>query len=68
MPQRFLHPQIAGEFSRLAPGPRRQRDILWDRPVFHPPGLPNPRVIFDPLPFRTQLFNTARRVYRLARG
>jgi hypothetical protein len=27
------------------------RDITWDRPVFRPPGLPNPRVIFDPLPF-----------------
>jgi len=27
------------------------RDITWDRPVFRPPFLPNPRVIFDPLPF-----------------
>ncbi len=26
-------------------------DITWNRPVFHPPQLPNLRVIFDPLPF-----------------
>jgi|CXWL01.1.fsa_nt_gi hypothetical protein len=31
-----------------------KRDILWDRPVFPPPVLPNPRVIFDPLPFTVQ--------------
>ncbi len=43
------------------------RDIVWDRPIFRAPALPNPRVVFDPLPFRTQLFNTARRVYRLAK-
>lgn len=30
-------------------------DILWGRPLFHAPPLPNPRVIFDPLPFRTLL-------------
>jgi len=27
------------------------RDILWDRPLFRPPVLQNPRTIFDPLPF-----------------
>jgi hypothetical protein len=27
------------------------RDITWDRPIFRPPVLPNPRVMFDPLPF-----------------
>lgn len=27
------------------------RDITWDRPVFRPPVLPNPRVSYDPLPF-----------------
>jgi hypothetical protein len=27
------------------------RDILWGRPVFKAPELPNPRVAFDPLPF-----------------
>ena len=29
----------------------RPRDILWGQPVFKAPELPNPRVIFDPLPF-----------------
>lgn len=27
------------------------RDISWDRPVFKAPVLPNPRIVFDPLPF-----------------
>jgi len=27
------------------------RDILWNRPVFKAPLLPNPRVALDPLPF-----------------
>ena len=27
------------------------RDILWDRPLFKAPALPNPRVARDPLPF-----------------
>ncbi len=31
--------------------PAMMRDILWDRPVFRAPTLPNPRVAFDPLPF-----------------
>lgn len=29
----------------------RPRDILWGQPVFKAPELPNPRVVFDPLPF-----------------
>ena len=33
--------------------PGLERDITWDRPVFRPPQLPNPRVIFDPLQFTT---------------
>jgi hypothetical protein len=28
-------------------------DIGWGRPVFKAPDLPSPRVIFDPLPFRS---------------
>jgi hypothetical protein len=28
------------------------RDIVWDKPIFRAPPLPNPRVIFDPIPFR----------------
>ncbi len=27
------------------------RDISWNRPVFKAPALPNPRIVFDPLPF-----------------
>lgn len=27
------------------------RDVLWGRPLFKAPSLPNPRVVFDPLPF-----------------
>lgn len=27
------------------------RDISWGRPVFKAPALPNPRAMFDPLPF-----------------
>ena len=34
------------------------RDILWGQPVFKAPVLPNPRHVFDPLPF------TAARVTR----
>jgi len=34
--------------------PQRVRDITWDRILFQPPELLNPRQIFDPLPFRTQ--------------
>jgi hypothetical protein len=34
--------------------PARMRDITWDRILFQPPALLNPRQVFDPLPFRTQ--------------
>lgn len=34
--------------------PRRARDLTWGRVVFLPPGLLNPRTIFDPLPMRTR--------------
>jgi hypothetical protein len=27
------------------------RDILWNRPLFKAPALPNPRIAVDPLPF-----------------
>ena len=33
--------------------PRRARDVTWGRILFQPPLL-NPRLVFDPLPFRTQ--------------
>jgi len=32
---------------------QRVRDITWDRILFQPPALLNPRQVFDPLPFRT---------------
>ncbi len=37
----------------VEPARRRPRDVTWDRILFQPPVL-NPRMVFDPLPFRTQ--------------
>jgi hypothetical protein len=34
--------------------PALMRDVLWGRPLFKAPSLPNPRVAFDPLPFTAQ--------------
>jgi hypothetical protein len=34
--------------------PRRSLDLTWGRVVFLPPGLLNPRIIFDPPPMRTR--------------
>ncbi len=34
--------------------PALNRDVLWGRPLFKAPNLPNPRVVFDPLPFTAQ--------------
>lgn len=47
---RFYAPDPTGRSSVRGP----MRDIAWDRPVFRPPVLPNPRVIYDPLPFTAQ--------------
>ena len=55
--QRAFAPDLAGR----SPTPAPKRDIVWDRPVFRPPVLPNPRVIFDPLPFTTQRTGVAPR-------
>lgn len=45
-------PSLPAERSAAVKSSRRlQRDILWGRPVFKAPELPNPRIIFDPLPF-----------------
>lgn len=33
--------------------PQRVRDFTWDRILFQPPALLNPRQVFDPLPYRT---------------
>ncbi len=35
---------------------RLQRDITWGRLLFLPPELANPRIIFEPLPFRDHQF------------
>lgn len=53
MPARLIQPSFvrpadpASERGRL-------RDLEWDRPVFSPPALPNPRAVFDPVPFRRE--------------
>ncbi len=36
-------------------------DVTWDRPLFRPPSLQNPRVMFDPLPFTANRISAARR-------
>ncbi len=41
--------------------PGLERDITWDRPVFRPPVLPNPRVIFDPVLFTAHRLNALTR-------
>ena len=38
----------------------RTVDVSWGRPVFKAPDISNPRLVFDPLPFRTQLFGNTR--------
>ena len=43
------------------PAASLSRDITWDRPVFRPPVLPNPRMIFDPMPFTAHRINAIRR-------
>jgi len=40
-------------FAQTEVLPRRTRDVTWGRILFQPPLL-NPRLVFDPLPFRTQ--------------
>jgi hypothetical protein len=44
-----LHP--AEKSATVRPKPALEHDILWGQPVFKAPELPNPRVVFDPLPF-----------------
>jgi len=34
--------------------PRRVKDVTWGRILFQPPLL-NPRLVFDPVPFRSQV-------------
>jgi len=37
------------------------RDILWNKPLFKAPALPNPRIAFDPLPFTAARITSSRR-------
>ncbi len=47
--------------------PRRTRDVTWGRILFQPPLL-NPRLVFDPLPFRTQTVARPARASRATLG
>lgn len=54
MPASLHASSLPAERSTATTNRRRlERDILWGQPVFKAPELPmpNPRVIFDPLPF-----------------
>ncbi|MDD3179743.1 MAG: hypothetical protein PHQ04_05250 [Opitutaceae bacterium] len=44
-------PPLLGSVKQALAG-----DLLWGRPVFKAPHLPNPRVAFDPLPFTSTRF------------
>lgn len=37
------------------------RDVLWNKPLFKAPALPNPRIAFDPLPFTAARITSQRR-------
>ena len=50
------------------PRPQRVRDITWDRILFQPPALLNPRQVFDPVPFRTQNLLRPTRASRASGG
>jgi hypothetical protein len=49
------YPQVTKQRNGLRAVPLSavspMRDVLWGRPLFKAPSLPNPRVVFDPLPF-----------------
>lgn len=45
------HPRRTSKAPAATPKPGLLRDLVWGRPVFKAPALPNPRVAFDALPF-----------------
>lgn len=52
----FTHPPskrsaLAAWKSLVAVRQTLQGDIQWNRPLFKAPALPNPQIVFDPLPF-----------------
>lgn len=49
--QKNLHQPTEGTAVPTARKRFLQRDILWGKPVFKAPALPNPRVTPDALPF-----------------
>ncbi len=53
--------KLVSPLSDSNPASGLTRDITWDRPVFRPPFLPNPRMLFDPLPFTAHRVNATRR-------
>lgn len=44
-------PRSTDTSTARATRPARMKDIVWGRPIFKAPALPNPRHVFDPLPF-----------------
>lgn len=44
-------PALTAWKSLVAVRQTLDRDVLWNQPVFKAPALPNPRIVFDPLPF-----------------
>ncbi|HVZ65693.1 MAG TPA: hypothetical protein VG936_14100 [Lacunisphaera sp.] len=51
-PHNSLKPRLGVTLPAFgAVRPAILRDILWNKPVFKAPALPNPRIAFDPLPF-----------------
>jgi hypothetical protein len=53
-PHNHLHPQRSAHPAVRAFAAVRQtlnRDIMWNRPLFRAPALPNPTIALEPLPF-----------------
>lgn len=67
MPARLIQPSFV-RAETPAPIRGRVRDLEWDRPVFSPPALPNPRAVFDPVPFRRLPAGLGFRFTRFQRG
>lgn len=51
----------AAHGSGTAPKQGLLRDLMWGRPVFKAPALPNPRIEFDPFPFQPARITAPRR-------
>jgi hypothetical protein len=51
MHSRMIQPTFVRPVATAAERPP-VRELEWERPVFTPPAFPNPRAVFDPVPFR----------------